>query len=345
MKVKAVQIAKKLGISKATVSLALNGRPGVNEQTREKILACKEQMENGGFVEMEVLPRKTGMLKIIIATRGLNIGYNSEMDLWTDVIAVFEKEAKKWGYEVGITFINVTEEPIGDVVKECSRKDIVGVILHGTELEEDDVTKFETIQNPMVIYDNESTDSWHNCVIADNYLGVNRAVKYLIRRGNRDIVYLAHDKEIYNFKQRRRGFCDALLEYNRNPYAEHSIVPIGSTIESVYLRMRQYLEENKLPDAFVMENYQISIGVMRALRERRIAVPDKVSLIGVDEIPAYMTGDCKLTAVRIPHTERARLAMMMLAREIEKQSTTKSRIMTDCRLVEGESVREGNKLS
>lgn len=63
-------------------------------------------------------------------------------------------------------------------------------------------------------------------------------------------------------------------------------------------------------------------------------------MIGVDVIPAYMTGDCKLTAVRIPHTERARLAMMMLAREIEKQSTTKSRIMTDCRLVEGESVRE-----
>ena len=79
--------------------------------------------------------------------------------------------------------------------------------------------------------------------------------------------------------------------------------------------------------------------------KEKIAVPDKVSLIGVNVIPAYMTGDCKLTAVRIPHTERARLAMMMLAREIEKQSTTKSRIMTDCRLVEGESVREGNKLS
>lgn len=337
-----MQIAKMLGISKATVSLALNGKPGVNEQTRERILACKEELESGKLVSWEEEPQKNGMIKIVIATRGLNVGYNSEMDLWTDVIAIFEREAKKWGYEVSVSFINVLEEPIGRFVKECNKKDIVGVILHGTELAEEDISQFERITKPMVVYDNESTDSWHNCVIADNYLGVKRAVKYLIENHHQNIVYLANEKEIYNFRQRRKGFCDALLEYNQNPYTENCIVPIGNTIENVYLKMRNYLEENGLPDAFIMENYQVSIGVMRALAERQISVPEDISLIGVDLLPAYMTGDRNLTAVRIPHTERACLAMMMLAKEIEQQSTTKSRIVTDCCLVEGESVKKSS---
>ena len=45
MKIKMVDVAKRLGISKATVSLAVNGKPGVNEQTRQKVLECIKELE------------------------------------------------------------------------------------------------------------------------------------------------------------------------------------------------------------------------------------------------------------------------------------------------------------
>lgn len=54
-----------------------------------------------------------------------------------------------------------------------------------------------------------------------------------------------------------------------------------------------------------MENYQISIGVMRALRQKKISVPEDISLLGVDEIPDYLTGDILLTTLRMEHLERA----------------------------------------
>lgn len=50
MKVKMVDVARHLGISKATVSLAVNGKPGVNEQTRQKVLECIKELENNGGV-------------------------------------------------------------------------------------------------------------------------------------------------------------------------------------------------------------------------------------------------------------------------------------------------------
>lgn len=363
MRIKAVQIARELGISKATVSLALNNKPGVSEQTRQEIFACKERLEREKVQELgkkaEISGRdarvkdrnpeeKTGQgmtadrgtVKVIVASKGVRIAFASEMDLWTDVLAVFEKESKKRGYRLGVIYVDVRTDDIEAVVEECSGEDTAGVILQATELADSDIARFEQIKTPMVIYDNESTDAHHNCVVADNRLGVERAVRYLFEQGHHDIRYLANDQEIYNFTMRRKGFCDAFLSYNRNPYQEGTMIQSGTTIESVYQRMHRYLKEHGLPDAFVMENYQVTVGVVRALKEHQIRVSEQVSLIGVDVLPAYMTGDCQITAVRIPHTERAVLTMMMLEKEIEEQSKIKSRIMTDCPLVCGESVKE-----
>ena len=55
MKIKMVDVAKRLGISKATVSLAVNGKPGVNEQTRQKVLECIKELEKNNVVFPEPL--------------------------------------------------------------------------------------------------------------------------------------------------------------------------------------------------------------------------------------------------------------------------------------------------
>lgn len=325
MRVKAVQIAREMGISKATVSLALNNKPGVSERTRREIFLCRERLERGAATAGRENPAlKKGTIKVIVATKGLRIALDSEIDLWTDVLTVFEREAKKRGYQTVVTYIDVRAESIEKLADECNGKDISGVILQATELCEEDISKFEKIKHPMVIYDNESTDLIHNCVVVDNLFGVERAVNWLFQRNYKDIVYLANDIEIYNFRQRRKGFCGALLEHNQNPYQPGRIVEAGTTIENVYHKMSRYLDSHKLPEAFIMENYQVTIGTVRALKARRIAVPEQVSLIGIDALPAYMTGDCQITTVRIPHTERAVLVIMLLEKEIEEQSSRQS---------------------
>lgn len=344
MKVKAVQIARELGISKATVSLALNNRPGVSEQTRREILECRERLEKEAPhpepFEKHPAPVLNGrLIKIITAIKGLRIVYDSEMDLWTDVLAVYDREAKKRGYGISISYVDIRRESIEDTIAACSAENIAGVILMATELDAEEVKQFERIPKPMMIYDNESPDSMHSCVVADNYLGVHRAAEFLLNAGHRKILYFAHTAEIYNFRQRRNGFCTAMLEHNLNPYQNEQIISMGSTIEETHRNMCRYLETHDLPDACIFENYQVSIGVMRAFREHHVSVPAQISAVGVDLVPSYMTGDCPLAAVRIPHTERAVLTMILLEKEIEEASYTKSRVMTNCRLIEGESVK------
>ena len=102
MNVKSIDIARALGISKSTVSLALNGKPGVSEQTRQEVLACKKQLEEHGVVPPGMFSRqpeqrKRQQIKIVKITNGMKNIQGAELDLWTDVNQVFEKKsASKW---------------------------------------------------------------------------------------------------------------------------------------------------------------------------------------------------------------------------------------------------------
>lgn len=342
--IKAVDIARELGISKATVSLALNNRPGVSEKTKQKVIACRERLEqrrNNMTAEMEEnqKPAVEKMIKIIVATSGKGIALDPEMDLWTDVLAVFCREAGKREFEISVSYVDIRKQAISDVTAKCNRDNVSGVILHATELDEEAVREFEKIRHPMVIYDNESVDAIHDCVVADNYAGIGNAVDYLMKNGITDIVYLKNEKDIYSFRKRREGFADTLLKHNIDPYREHRIIPVGNKIDNVYFNMCHYLEKNDLPEAFLMENYQVSIGVMRALREKGISVPEDVALIGVDTLPDYLTDGIRLTYVDVPHIERARLTVILLCEEMKNQTGVKSRVMTNCRLLEGDSVK------
>lgn len=333
MKVKSVDIARKLNISKATVSLALNNKPGVSEKTKQKIRECMKEL--GGEQEEKMSVKKT--IKIIIVNNKLGLIQEPELDLWSDVFAVFDREIKRLGYSLGLTYVGQDSDDIVQAIKEANEENVAGVILDATEMRPEQFEPFRGIKKPMVIYDNDLSKEYH-CIAIDGVSAIRDVVDFLVSRGCRDIKYLANTVDIYNFRQRRAGYR-AGLRKNRLELHEDSIVPIGERINDVYRNMKRYLEGHKLPDAFIMENYQVSMGVMRAFREKKIAVPNEVSLVGVDELPSYLTGDFLLTTVRVEHAERARAVMMFLEQEMQGTLSGKFKIYSNCELIPGNSVR------
>lgn len=343
MKVKAADIARKLNLSKATVSLALNGKTGVSPKTREAVLKCLNDMEKGSCIRdcEDGAPARKQMIKIIIVNKKKGIITDSELDLWTDVFKVFDRETKRLGYTLGITYTEMKEEEIERVIEDACQEEVAGIILDATEMEKDDFRPFCRISKPMVIYDND-LDVHYNCVAIDNAAAVGSLVDYLAAQGCQNIRYLANEVDIYNFSQRRAGFRMG-LEKNGILADESLIVRAGTTIDDVSEKMERYLDKNDLPDAFIMENYQVSIGVMRALRKKGIQVPQDVSLAGVDELPSYMTGECRLTTVRVAHAQRAQAVMMFLEKEIREPVAAKFKIFSNSELIRGNSVKESGE--
>lgn len=342
MKVKAIDIARALGISKATVSLALNGKPGVKDETRRAILECKQALENGE--EIAVLKEKKRsvfsekMVKILIITRGLRMLHNSEIDLWTDVLSVFEKYLKNKGYNIGVSYLDFRKDTAESVAAVCNTDYVDGVIVSGTELQPEDYKKLALIKKPVVIYDGFSSDDDYSYVMIDNRQGVELAVEELFSKGNRDIIYLGNPTSMYNFLSRRRGFIES-MENRGITDAQKRIIDISDTIQGCYEFMCKYLRQGgRLPQAFLMDSYHASIGVIRALQENNVKIPEDVSLIGIDTLPVYMTGGLKYSCIRVPHTVRGYWTVQLILREIDNMFNDKCKMYVNCELVPGETV-------
>ena len=303
MKIKAADIARNLNLSKATVSLVLNNKPGVSEKTRRRIFDYIEEV-TGETEKKEEEAESRNIIKVLYIDNNLRFVKNYELDLCPDSLLVFDREARRMGYILSVTYASSEKtEDVERVVREANADNVAGVILYATEMKPEHFPPFRAIRKPMVVYDNDFGNEYH-CVAFGGVEGVRDSVDYLVSRGCRNIKYLANTQDIFNFQQRRAGFR-AGLRKNNMVLEQDSIYQLGETTSEVCEAMLKYLEEHELPDAFIMENYQISIGVMRALRQKKISVPQDVSLIGVDEIPDYLTGDILLTSIRMEHLERA----------------------------------------
>lgn len=341
MKVKMAEVARYLGISKATVSLAVNGKPGVNPQTRERIFRCIEEMEKNGGMMPEEIPRSSSkspkLIKVVIINRRKQVVCDPEMDLWSGVLRTFDVEARKQGYVYGVSYLNEGDDEEQRIIEECNLDIVAGILLFATEMTAEDTKILQQIHKPLVIYDYKIPNGEYSSICVDNRQAVKLAVDQLTETGVREIRYLGTTKQIYNFEQRREAFQETLLKQDISPKKD-DIILLGSSIGEITEQAIEYLTSNPLPQAFVLENYQVSIGVLTAIRKLRIQVPEKLKLVGIDEIPEYVLSDFKLTQISIPHEERAAMAIELLSREIEMSWKTKIRLFAIPELIHGDSV-------
>ncbi len=341
MKIKMADVARYLGISKATVSLAVNGKPGVNEQTRQKILQCIEQMEkNDGIILEKNVPKQLHSLriiKVVILNHRKQVVCDPELDLWSEVLSTFDIEARKRGYLYGLTYLNETDEDLQAIIDECNLDIVAGVILYGTEMSVTDHKMIRQIHKPLVIYDYEMPDGAYSSVCIDNTRAVEMALSVLNKAGASDICYLGTGKDIYNFNKRREAYQYLLSKRELFPQKGDMVI-LGNTIEEITRQAINYLNTHKLPNAFLMENYQVSIGMLAAVRKLGIMIPEELTLIGIDEVPDYVVQDMKLTCIRIPHVERAIMAMLLLDGEISSSLNTKIKVFAVPELAKGDSV-------
>lgn len=327
MKIKAAQIARDLGLSKATVSLALNDKPGVSEETKKMIFQYIDRMEKG----IDIV--ENNIIKIVNYSKKENI-YGGEVDLWSEVLSEFNKEAKKDGYSLGIDYINDDIDEINKLIMECNQGHVVGAIVFANDLDEDIFKLFKQIKKPLIIYDNDFDDDNYSYVMIDNYQGMEKIIKLIVEKDFNEVCYLANSHDNYNFRKRRMAFTDLISKYNLTG----RIFITSNDVESVYEAMKTELVDKSFPKVLISENYQVSIGTIKAIQEMNLSFKDDINLIGIDEIPDYFCYGHHLTALKIIHGKRAGVALSLLKKEIEDHDVEKFKIYSTCRLIEGDTI-------
>ena len=328
-KITVADIAKEAGVSPGTVSNALNNRKGsISKEKRDHII---QVAENLGYFKKG---KRTGIITLVIYSNKERVV--GDTPFFSELIRGLENETTKQDYRLNIVYIDSEQVEEIKQLDDVSERD--GLILLGTEMQLEDVSQFENFKIPYVIIDNAYTNQKCDFVSINNRDGMYEITNYLVSKGYKRIGLINSINQINNFKERKMGYLQAMMDNGLNviPELEAFVQP---TIDDSYRDFKDYLNEllngeEELPEAFAAVNDYIALGAMRAMQELNIDIP----LTGFDDISFANYSTPSLTTVRV---NKRFLGEVAIRRLLEKFSEDGSalKIMVGTEIVERNSTK------
>jgi LacI family transcriptional regulator, galactose operon repressor len=330
-----VSIAKKAGVSTATVSLALNNRHGVSRRTRERILRIAKEV---GYKKRPSRAQMRGavqFIKIIRHGHTLNQDHNVFISDYIDGIT---HRAKDVQMRVEFSSVPATAS-LGEITLQMEQQDVAGFLVLGTELSAEEVHTFSAVERPMVFLDTCHDFLPFDFVDMNNLDSVFLAVSRLVKARHRSIGMVTSPVNVVNFRIREEGFRKALAHFGQ-PVDEKMIFPVDSTFHGAYSEFSALLASGReMPQGLFCCNDIVCLGVLRALREAGRRVPEDISLIGFDNLPASAHSDPPLTTIKVANKEIGSAAISLLKERIENPQKPGSKVLIAGELVERQSAR------
>jgi len=330
-------IAKRAGVSAATVSLALNNRQGVSKRTRERILGIVKETGYKKRPSRALMRGTVQFLKLIRHGHTLNENHNVFISDYIDGIT---HKANDVQLRVEFSSASVSTT-INDITYQMDQQDVAGFLVLGTELSADDVHSIASSQRPVVFLDTMYDFLPYDFVDMNNIDSVYLAVFRLVQAGHRTVGMVTSPVNVVNFRIRDEGFRKSLTALGCR-VEEELIFPVDSTYEGAYRDFSSLLSSGRrLPEGLFCCNDIVCLGVVRALKEAGYRVPGDISLIGFDNLPASAHSDPPLTTIRVSNKEIGSAAILLLKERIENPEKPSSKVMIAGQLVERQSVRRG----
>lgn len=344
--IRAKDLAKKLGISTAAVSMALNGKPGVSRSTRDKVISAAAEM---GYATPKARQSEKNAGNIISFVIFLGAGVAEQSTFSTFVLRGVEASAKEHGYRVLIHYV-YSDRPWEEQLRTILN-DSRGAILLGTDITEEQrnmlLPLYHQINVPVVVVDNFILSAHVDCVGNDNTYGAKSAVSYLIDCGHRSVGYLRAKQRVVNFIDRELGVRLSMQEHADLGLSQLQIVDVDISTETAYEDMRDWLLAGHKPvSAYFAENDMVAAACIRALKEQGYRVPEDVSVIGFDDVQICEMMEPRITTMHAFKERLGKTAFWLLETRIKNGDTLQTahrsglmKIALSLQLKERESVR------
>lgn len=365
----AKELAAKLGVSPSAVSIALNGRKGISEKTRQRILEEARKLgyqgmrgpykkkdpqvptSGPGSQSASLLQPSAGMpfpgnrnvRYVIFLDSGMAV---RETSFYSIVLQGIEAQARELGINVLVSYFDAGGDWASQM--EVLKQESGGIILLATEVRDEHIRRYLDMDPkpdlPVCLVDNATSLADVDCVVSDNLRGAYRAVKYLFDRGFQDVGYLRSRTRIDSFDEREAGVRKAREELGVPGSQKLPVVEVSVSSDQAYQDMCDHLEAGLQPErAYFADNDIIAAACVRAMKAHGYRVPEDVSVIGFDDMPLCSLLEPPLTTVGVEKELIGRLAMQLLYRRMlsasEHNLPSFLRITSSAKLILRESVR------
>lgn len=336
MALKMSDIAKMAKVSRSAVSLALNNKPGISDETRKKIFKV---IEESGYTPLR--KRKKGGLRrqavldlIMVSDKSgiLNRNYAS-LPFFDTLVADLTQNVSGFGGKLQIT--TISSENLKEEILEL-KASVKAAIVLATDLDEKQVTFINKNLKHVVFLDTYYENIDADFVSINNKQGAYLAGKYIVEKGYTNIGYVASNKIISNFLYRREGFRKAIHEANLKIDAAnvYSVDPT-KLIPNYDLNEEQV---KKLPRAIFCEDDYMALRFIKELRKYKIKVPEEVAIIGFDDISEDTMIMPELTTIHVAITQMVDQAVNQILAQIDNKDWLAQKTLVSTKIIKRQSM-------
>ena len=322
-------IAKKAGVSTATVSYVMNNSPKVSEDTKKRILKMAEEMGyKRNTVARSLRTNKTKTVGVIV--EDLN-------DVTPTIVKGINKFAVESGYHIILDVLklenNIDQQSTGiekfkgninQNIDILLGRQIEGIIYVGSHVR--DVTEIiKPIEIP-IVYSYSFTQNENDVSVNyDDKLAGYEATEFLIKHGHENIAIIGGSMDSIAFCKRLEGYKEALSDNDLN--FNYDNLRLGDwSYEKAYLNAKNLLNNNHNLSAVFATNGRIAVAVMDYAEEKGLKLPKDLSVIGFDNKEFGLYVKPELSTMGVPLYDIGTKSMELLLRQIEKDKIkTKTR--------------------
>jgi LacI family transcriptional regulator len=314
-------IAREAGTSVTTVSRALQGKPDISENTKIKIKAIAERLGYVPNVQARALRlNRTKVLGIV--------NPDNSNPYFATVIKGVEEKARGLNYSVLIGNTGERPDVERDVLLTFTAMRVAGIL--GIPA---DVSNYYDLKVPLIFllrHEYGTKEHYFNSVITNNIRSAYLATAHLLARGKKTVFLLNNGRKFFSSTlEREEGYRKALDEANI-PYNEKWVYcgepGMEYGMEYGYKALNLILKEVAPPFGVFCVTDFIAIGAMRAVKEKKLKIPDDISIVGCDDIEMASYLDTLLTTVKQSSYMTGVIGAEHIVKLIEQPNSMQQRI-------------------
>ncbi|MDB5524089.1 MAG: LacI family transcriptional regulator [Rhizobium sp.] len=303
-----MDVSREAGVSSATVSRVLTGSAGVEPATKKLVLAAVAKLGYRPNLVARGLRRQVSQVIALIIT-------DIENPFYTAVCRGVEDSARLAGYSVILCNADRDIEKEREYLRVVEDQNASGVIISPASARKTDISNLIDRGLPVIAVD-MALAAATGSVLVDNRDAGALATEYLVGKRCKRIACITGPAENSTAQDRLDGYSRAIAAAGL-PVDPDLIIYANYLEDGGYHAAKDLLDLPYRPDGLFVTNNRMTVGVLRALQERGVIIPDEINVIGFDELPWALQLHPHLSLVRQPAyrigQEAARLLIDCLA--------------------------------
>lgn len=305
------EIARRAGVSTATVSRAINRVPTVDPKLARRVWKVIDELGYVPNTQARALVSGRSRMFGLIVSEITN-------PFFPEIVQVFEDTAVQHGYEIMLTSTVHDPRRMELSIRRMIERRVEGVAIMTFGMEESVLEHLTDRNVPLVFVDVGPSRPRVSNIRIDYRRGIRQAVQHLAALRHKRIAFIAGPSTLKSAVARKHAFIESMQEIGLE--VETELLAQGDhTVEGGMAAAQKLLSRRERPTAVLCSNDMTAIGVMRKAFEHGIPLPSGLSVVGFDDIRLAQFVVPPLTTVQMSQSELAKIAFNALLADVERE--------------------------